>query len=76
LTGIRDIVFPAYNGAKALKGIDVVQQQDTKQIWERPQLILLGRSNPEERVLTACKDGNSDCLNNEGGELLEFVMGS
>ncbi len=30
----------------------------TKKEWQKPQIIILVRSNPEEAVLTACK--NSD----------------
>lgn len=26
-----------------------------KKLWEKPELIVLVRSNPEEMVLTACK---------------------
>lgn len=27
-----------------------------KKKWTRPQLVIIGRGNPEERVLVACKD--------------------
>jgi len=31
-----------------------------KNSWERPQLIVLGRSKPEEGVLAACKEAGTN----------------
>jgi hypothetical protein len=45
-----------------------------KKPWIRPQLIVLGRGNPEERVLAACKQAaetgpdSVDCLKTGGGK--------
>jgi hypothetical protein len=30
-----------------------------KKLWEKPKLVILVRSEPEERVLTTCKTGKS-----------------
>jgi hypothetical protein len=42
-----------------------------KQLWEKPQLIVLGRSRPEERVLIDCKN-----LNESGPEQNPCVIES
>lgn len=33
--------------------------REGKKTWQKPELIILTRSTPEEAVLTACKLGNS-----------------
>lgn len=32
----------------------------TKKVWEKPKLIILIRSRPEESVLTACKTSTAE----------------
>ena len=34
--------------------------------WSRPQLIVLGRGRPEERVLDVCKNHDGTYTTNEG----------
>jgi hypothetical protein len=36
----------------------VTQEVEMKKAWEKPQLIVLVRSTPEEAVLTGCKNAN------------------
>jgi len=45
----------------------------TKQVWEKPKLIVLGRGRPEEHVLAGCKQpgstggpGKLNCKNKTG----------
>jgi hypothetical protein len=33
-----------------------------KKAWQKPELIVLVRSNPEETVLVTCKNANSSVL--------------
>ena len=35
--------------------------KETKAGWKTPELIVLGRSRPEEAVLTACKYIGAEC---------------
>ena len=34
-------------------------ERQTKKAWEKPELIVLVRSKPEEAVLITCKDGGT-----------------
>ena len=43
------------------------QEQSDNQLWEQPKLILLVRGNPEECVLTACKEPVA-CQDGESGD--------
>ena len=45
-----------------------------KKQWQKPELIVLVRSNPEEAVLLACKGGISDSANNSDGGCMGIDM--
>jgi len=45
-------------------------EQTAKQPWQKPELTVLVRSNPEETVLTGCKtnvEQSADPSNNDSG---------
>jgi len=47
---------------------------DSSQAWSKPELIVLGRSAPEESVLCGCKsfrggNGHKDCTYKKHGTL-------
>jgi len=50
------------------------EQQQQRREWETPRLILLGRGNPEERVLDKC--GGHTLPGNEGKTPLPQNHGS
>jgi hypothetical protein len=43
---------------KEMKKMDTAKKYDKKKFWERPQLVILCRSNPDEVLTLNCKTQN------------------